>query len=52
MKLNWLRNLKRNISMEKTKNKLTLFADHLDSEYGKRGTEEREIYEKSLSVLS
>jgi len=48
MKLNWLRNLKRNISMEKTKNKLTLFADHLDSEYGKRGTEEREIYEQEF----
>jgi len=34
--------------MEKTKNKLTSFADHLDSEYGKRGTESREVYEQEF----
>ena len=34
--------------MEKAKNKLTSFADHLDSEYGKRGTEEREDYEQEF----
>jgi HTH-type transcriptional regulator / antitoxin HipB len=31
--------------MEKNKNKLTSFTDHLDQEYGKIGTDTRETYD-------
>jgi len=35
--------------MKKLKNKsLTSFADHLDKQYGKRGTEKRENYEQEF----
>ena len=37
--------------MEKTKNKLTPFVDHLDSEYGKKGTSTREIYEQEFETF-
>jgi HTH-type transcriptional regulator/antitoxin HipB len=37
--------------MEKTKNKLTSFSDHLDQEYGKRGTATREIYEHEFEAF-
>ena len=30
---------------------LTSFADHLDSQYGKRGTEKREEYEQEFEVF-
>jgi len=34
--------------MKKTNNNLTSFADHLDQQYGKRGTETREEYEEGF----
>ena len=34
--------------MKKINKNLTSFADHLDSEYGKRGTETREKYEEGF----
>ena len=34
--------------MEKTKNKLTSFTDHLDKQYGQKGTTTREVYEQDL----
>jgi HTH-type transcriptional regulator/antitoxin HipB len=34
--------------MKKQKNNLTSFADHLDSQYGKRGTVLRENYEQDF----
>jgi len=35
--------------MKKTKNKnLTSFTDHLDKQYGKRGTKKREAYEEGF----
>ena len=34
--------------MKKTDNNLTSFADHLDLQYGKRGTETREKYEEGF----
>lgn len=37
--------------MEKTKNKLTPFVGHLDSEYGKKGTSRREIYEQKFETF-
>ncbi len=38
--------------MKKTKNKnLTSFADHLDAQYGKRGTAKREAYEQGFEVF-
>lgn len=37
--------------MEKTTNKLTSFADHLDSEYGKRGSAIREAYEQEFETF-
>lgn len=37
--------------MEKTKNKLTSFSDHLDQQYGKRGTETREAYEQEFEAF-
>jgi len=38
--------------MRKGTNKdLTSFADHLDSEYGKRGTKKREAYEREFEAF-
>lgn len=38
--------------MKKTVNKnLTSFADHLDEQYGKRGTEERERFEEGYDAF-
>lgn len=37
--------------MTKTKIKLTSFADHLDKEYGKRGTAKRESYEQEFEAF-
>ena len=37
--------------MKKINKNLTSFADHLDSEYGKRGTETREKYEEGYEAF-
>ncbi len=37
--------------MEKTKNKMTSFADHLDKQYGQKGTATREIYEQEFETF-
>ena len=37
--------------MKKTTKNLTSFADHLDAEYGKRGTETREKYEEGFEAF-
>jgi Predicted transcriptional regulator with C-terminal CBS domains len=37
--------------MKKINKDLTSFADHLDAEYGKRGTETREKYEESFEAF-
>ncbi len=38
--------------MKKTKNKnLTSFAEHLDKQYGKRGTAKREAYEQGFEAF-
>lgn len=38
--------------MKKAKNKnLTSFADHLDKQYGKRGTAKREVYEQGFEAF-
>ena len=37
--------------MEKNKNKLTSFSDHLDQEYGKNGTETRETFEQEFEAF-
>lgn len=38
--------------MKKETNKnLTSFADHLDNEYGKRGTKKREVYEREFEAF-
>ncbi len=36
----------------KANNNLTSFADHLDKQYGKRGTEERERFEEGFESFS
>lgn len=52
MNLNWRRKLKKNTLMKKETNKdLTSFADHLDNEYGKRGTKKRETYEREFEAF-
>ncbi len=39
-------------NQKKTKNKnLTSFADHLDQQYGKRGTKKREAYEQEFEAF-
>ncbi len=38
----------RNTMSKKTHNNLTSFADHLESQYGKRGTAKREEYEEEF----
>lgn len=42
---------KNNTSMEKNKNKLTSFSDHLDQEYGTKGTEKRETYKQEFEAF-
>ena len=37
--------------MKKTNSKLTSFTDHLDKQYGKRGTNEREQYENEFETF-
>jgi DNA-binding XRE family transcriptional regulator len=37
--------------MKKTNSKLTSFTDHLDKQYGKRGTTEREQYENEFETF-
>ena len=38
--------------MKKTNNKnLTSFTDHLDKQYGKRGTAKREVYEQAFEAF-
>lgn len=37
--------------MKKTNNNLTSFSDHLDSEYGKRGSAELEKYEEGFEAF-
>ena len=51
MKLNLQNESKNNTSMKKTYKNLTSFADHLDSEYGNRGTETREKYEEGFEAF-
>ena len=49
MKLNWLKGFKNNITMSKIK--IVDFDDHLDAEYGERGTEKREVFEEDLEAF-
>lgn len=52
MKLSLPKNLKNNITMKKKVNKnLSSFADHLDEQYGKRGTKKREKYEEEFEAF-
>lgn len=37
--------------MKKSNNKLTSFTDHLDEQYGKRGTTKREAYEEGFEAF-
>lgn len=37
--------------MKKTNKNLTSFSDHLDAEYGKRGTQSREKYEEGFEAF-
>ncbi len=37
--------------MKKTNKSLTSFSEHLDAEYGKRGTETRETYEEGFEAF-
>ena len=37
--------------MKKTNKNLTSFADHLDKQYGKRGTKKRETYEEGFEAF-
>jgi len=37
--------------MKKTKENLTSFADHLDTQYGKRGSAKREKYEEGFEAF-
>jgi len=49
--LNWQKNLKKNISMKKATKHLTSFAEHLDEQYGERGTAAREKYEEGFEAF-
>ena len=51
MRLNLQKNLKNNISMAKTTNKLTSFSVHLDKEYGVKGTSTRDEYEQEFEIF-
>ena len=48
-KLNWLKSYNNNITMSKTK--IVDFDDHLNSEYGERGTESREAFEEGFEAF-
>lgn len=37
--------------MEKKKNKMTSFTDHLDKQYGQKGTATREVYEQEFETF-
>ena len=37
--------------MEKTKNKMTSFTDHLDKQYGQKGTATREVYGQEFETF-
>lgn len=50
-KLIWLKNSKKNTSMKKVNNNLTSFTDHLDTQYGKYGTPEREKFEEEFEAF-
>ena len=50
-RLNLQKNLKNNISMAKTTNKLTSFTAHLDKEYGVKGTSTRDEYEQEFEIF-
>ena len=50
-KLNWQLKLKNGTTMKSKQNKLTSFSDHLDQQYGKRGTENRERYEEEFEAF-
>ena len=39
------------MSNKMTNKKLTSFSDHLDSQYGKKGTEKREQYEEEFEAF-
>lgn len=49
--MNRQKNLENNTSMKKKTTNLTSFADHLDSQYGKRGTALREKYEQEFEAF-
>jgi HTH-type transcriptional regulator/antitoxin HipB len=49
--LNRQKNLENNTSMKKKTTNLTSFADHLASQYGKRGTASREKYEQEFEAF-
>lgn len=49
--MNLQKNLKNNISMAKTTNKLTSFTAHLDKEYGVKGTSTRDDYEQEFEIF-
>ena len=51
MKLNWQKESKKNISMKKENKNLTSFADHLEEQYGERGTVAREQYEQGFETF-
>lgn len=40
-----------NISMKKANNNLTSFTDHLDAQYGKKGTDKRNKYEEEFEAF-
>jgi HTH-type transcriptional regulator/antitoxin HipB len=50
-KLNWQLKLKNGTTMKSKQTKLTSFSDHLDQQYGKRGTENRERYEEEFEAF-
>ena len=51
MKLNKRKNSKQNTSMKKVNNTITSFADHLDQQYGKKGTPKRDKFEEGFEAF-
>ncbi len=45
------KNLENNTLMKKTNNNLTAFTDHIEKQYGKRGTPAREKYEEEFEAF-
>jgi DNA-binding XRE family transcriptional regulator len=43
--------LESNIMMKKTKNNITSFSDHLDTQYGKKGTSKRDKFEEGFEAF-